>query len=229
MKISKTVLSGLLVVLVLFGCLGSTVAFADDPEVKAGDIVKFGHYEQGANTENGEEVEWLVLDVKENEALLISKYVLENRAFNDADNSGSIWENSSIRNWLNDEFLKTAFTEKEQEAILISTVDNNEERQGSDFWFMLREPVEGKETEDKIYILSYAEALEYFKSDSDRAAEVTKHVYNNMGWWLRSPGMLKSNAMTVKDTGAVNENESTWETSTIGVRPVMKVKLEAIQ
>lgn len=41
---------------------------------KAGDYVFFGAYEQDNNTSNGkEDVEWLVLEVKDGKALVISK------------------------------------------------------------------------------------------------------------------------------------------------------------
>ena len=43
---------------------------------KKGDIIKFGNYPQDSN-DCKSPIEWLVLDVKENEALLISRYQWE--------------------------------------------------------------------------------------------------------------------------------------------------------
>lgn len=44
---------------------------------EVGDIFKFGSYEQDNDTSNGkEDIEWLVLEVKDGKALLISKYAL---------------------------------------------------------------------------------------------------------------------------------------------------------
>ncbi|MCR5843379.1 MAG: DUF6273 domain-containing protein [Oscillospiraceae bacterium] len=229
MKYAKNILVSLLALSVLFCCLGASVSFAADSGVKAGDVIPFGHYAQAKEaSDSGEAIEWLVLDVQGNEALLISKYVLESRAFNEADNSGSIWEKSSLRKWLNEDFLNAAFTEEEQKAILTSTVDNGEE-QTSEFWSMFSAPIVGDNTEDKVYILSYAEALKYFNSDSDRSSEVAPRLYHNNGWWLRSPGMLASNLMYVHDDGAVNDNETMWETGTVGVRPVIKVDLDLLK
>lgn len=220
MKHMEKALAVLLVLSALFCCLGSAVSFAADSETKVGDVISFGHFDKNSDTpETGEAIEWLVLDVQDNQALLISKKVLLSRSFNDKGNESSIWEKSSLRKWLDDEFLNAAFTADEQKAILVSTVDNGEE-QGSEFWSMLGEPIVGDPTEDKVYILSYAEALKYFHSDSERSCE--------KNWWLRSPGSIASNLMYVHDDGAVHDNESMWDPSSAGVRPVMKVDLDSL-
>ena len=46
--------------------------------IKVGSYINFGAYEQDNNTSNGkEDVEWLVLEVKDGKALVISKYALD--------------------------------------------------------------------------------------------------------------------------------------------------------
>jgi hypothetical protein len=72
---------------------------------KVGDYVFFGAYEQDNNAFNGkEDVEWLVLDIKNEKALVISKYVLHCKQYHKSY-SNITWENSSIRTWLNSYFL----------------------------------------------------------------------------------------------------------------------------
>lgn len=81
-----------------------------DKNVKVGDYVTFGSYEQDNDTSNGKEpVEWLVLDVQSDKALLLSKYVLDEKAYNDEEIYVT-WEGCSLRNWLNNDFTNSAFT-----------------------------------------------------------------------------------------------------------------------
>ena len=61
---------------------------ADETEEKAktvtvGDIISYGSYEQDADESNGKEpIEWLVLDVDGDKALMISKYGLDAKPYN---------------------------------------------------------------------------------------------------------------------------------------------------
>ncbi len=142
--------------------------------IKAGDYVTFGSYEQDADLSNGKEpIEWWVLDIKDGKAFLLSKYVLDAQAYdtkfdynvyfetlyytpNDFKLSdfSTTWEECTLRAWLNDEFYNTAFTESEQESVLLSEVKNlpNSSSGASS----------GPDTKDYVYLLSEEEALQYF-------------------------------------------------------------------
>ena len=51
--------------------------------VSVGSIIKFGFYEQDNNSSNGkEEIEWKVLAVDGNKALVISQYALDYQKYN---------------------------------------------------------------------------------------------------------------------------------------------------
>ena len=51
--------------------------------VRIGDIVTFGRYEQDNNLDNGpEEIDWIVLDIQGDKALLLSKYGLDAKQYN---------------------------------------------------------------------------------------------------------------------------------------------------
>ena len=63
--------------------------------MKKGDIIKFGNYPQDSNGSISP-IEWLVLDVKENESLLISRYGLDCRQYN-REWVGITWEDSNLR------------------------------------------------------------------------------------------------------------------------------------
>ena len=47
-------------------------------------MVIFGHYDQDGNNSNGwEEIEWLVLDRQFNYFLLMNKYIIDSKNFNE--------------------------------------------------------------------------------------------------------------------------------------------------
>ena len=209
-----------------------------------GDIITIGHYEQDNNTANGkEEIEWMVLDVneKDNKALLLSKYGLDAIPYN-SGYSGVTWETCTLREWLNNYFYDTAFTHAEQETILMTIVDNSKS-QGCSGW----SDIGGNNTQDKIFLLSYAEANQYlgvkYGNRNNTASRVsptayakqrgayTSSNYNTADgdragwWWLRSPGPTRMIAARVSRDGSLLhyyvQNDSGC------VRPALWVNLES--
>ncbi|MDY2657236.1 MAG: DUF6273 domain-containing protein [Candidatus Limiplasma sp.] len=67
-----------------------------------------------------EPILWRVLYSDHNKALLLSEYVLDTRPF---DSLGPYWENSDIKNWLNNEFFLSAFTTSNQRECLLSSAE----------------------------------------------------------------------------------------------------------
>ena len=117
---SRKPYSWLVVVGMISLCIGlsgcgknvDTVAESTVP-IEIGEHVMYGSYQ-------GEPVEWRVLDKKDGEILLLSEYGLDILPFDDSGSGSIIWENSSIRNWLNNEFYNSTFSKEEQENILVS-------------------------------------------------------------------------------------------------------------
>ena len=110
---------GLVLATVLLCLAIVSSAFASGLQPAVGDYVTLGTYPQGANGEV-EPIEWLVLDVQDGRALLISRYGLDaHRVFADTYQG---WDKCEIREWLNSTFLNTAFTDQEQESIVTTTV-----------------------------------------------------------------------------------------------------------
>lgn len=58
---------------------------------------------------------WRVLYTERNKALLLSEVILDTRPYDDNSNN---WETSEIREWLNNDFYFSAFSEKEKNAII---------------------------------------------------------------------------------------------------------------
>ena len=194
--------------------------------VMVGDIVTFGTYEQDNNLNNGkEDIEWKVLDVKNGKALLISKYVLDSKAYH-KNLEDVTWETCSLRKWLNSDFVSTAFTNKEQSMISITnvTADKNPEYDTSP----------GKETKDKVFLLSIDEINKYFKSNYDSACRATNFVIENdcrndngyCFWWSRSPGKNQDLVAIIDSSGGVYKSGFLVYYDYYGVRPALWLNLE---
>ena len=192
--------------------------------MKKGDIIKFGSYPQDANGVKFP-IEWLVLDVKENEALLISRYGLDYKPYGN-DPYSFWWERSELRRWLNDNFIKSAFSNEDVNKILISELKQKANPKFDDC-------CPGNDTKDRVFCLSIAEAEQYFSSDEDRKCERTEYareqgdyVYARdiyCPWWLRTPGFMEGFAASVNPDGKLNFNGFVIHESCCAVRPALRI------
>ena len=168
------------------------------------EIMTFGRYEQDDDLSNGPEpLEWLVLANDGETVTLISRYALENIGFEDEEFNVD-WETCSLRHWLNSDFLDAAFTpeEKAQLATVTVTADEDPDCRAD----------QGRDTRDKVYLLSSVEAQEIFLSEKARVCAATPHaiaqgaVTSDDGacsWWLRTMGDNGRMAMHVTSSGKV--------------------------
>ena len=213
------------------------------PYRTVGNVVTFGRYPQTEAGNDETPIEWLVLDVQGNKAMLLSKYGLDAKRYN-TERTAITWENCTLRAWLNKEFLDKAFTAGEQKAILTTSVDNSQS-QGYSGW----DTNGGNNTRDKVFLLSYAEAnkcLDVTDDDSKNtksrvaptAYAVKQGAYTSSNlktaegaaagwWWLRSPGLLyiQDYAAIVDDDGSLNINYVGNENAC--VRPAFWINLES--
>lgn len=190
-------------------------ALLEDPvysNLAAGQIISFGNYPQGDAEEEGAPVEWIVLEVDDNHAFLLSRYVLDMKPYND-EAGDTTWETSSLRLWLNQEFVGQIFTKWEQDRIIQSEIKNN---QG----YSMFTTEGGKDTSDRIFLLSYKEASTYL---SDAVSIPTRYAFEQGAtegkWWLRSPGARQNGAAVINKTGEVTYENA--DQGGIGVRPAM--------
>lgn len=146
--------------------------------LKAGDVFKFGSYEQDNNTGNGkEEIEWVVLKKGDNKVLLASKYILDCQPINAVwDKDKYTWEKCELRAWLNSTFLNSAFTPEERSSIQLSyvTADKNTENPSLE---------QGNNTYDRLFLLSMLEVETYFNSDEARRCAGTPYA-KSKGLWI---------------------------------------------
>ena len=167
-------------------------------ETAIGDIVTFGNYT------------WLVLDIQDSYAFLLSELILARMHYHNVSQNIT-WENTSIRQYLNNEFFER-FSDEQRSRIRETELINH-----SNPWF---ETDGGNNTVDKVFLLSLNEVIEFF-GDSGQLAD-RNHPNNRSwgfadqygtyriawcalgrryGWWLRTPGLNPNEAVVVYQIG----------------------------
>ncbi|MBO5224224.1 MAG: toll/interleukin-1 receptor domain-containing protein [Clostridia bacterium] len=195
--------------------------------LKVGDIYKFGKYCQ-SNGSTKEPIEWQVLAKEGNKALLISKYALDCKRYNETSKDVT-WETCSLRKWLNSDFINSAFGDAEKAIIPTVTVSADKNP------YYNTNP--GNATQDKVFLLSIPEANKYFSNSTARQCKPTvyakkngAYVYEDNGnspWWLRSPGYGQDFVSHVSNDGVVIIGGSSVTSDLIAVRPALWVNLES--
>ena len=129
----------------------------DENGVTEWDCIYFGSYWKNDTNGDGvadkkdekEPIRWRVLSVRGDEAFLLADQGLDCQPFH-TKNENVTWENCSLRTWMNGTFYQEAFNPEEQSAVRETSILNNEKNPPAG--------VTGKNTEDKVYLLSTAEA-----------------------------------------------------------------------
>ncbi len=172
--------------------------------MQTGDKISFGSYE------------WRVLEVKNNTALIITEYIIEQRAYHNAYKDIT-WADCSLRKYLNSEFYDR-FSAAEKLRI-IPVLNKNPDNQ----WYGTKG---GTDTQDSIFLLSIEETVcRYFgdsssklyspgknqrywferkdKNNSKRIARLEKRKEGSWWWWLRSPGRVSIKAVYIHGDGNI--------------------------
>ena len=210
----------------------------EQAEAQELQTVTFGSYEQDGNESSTEAIEWYVLAEQDGKKLLISKNVLDAMPFSDVDEGVTWgdssprpttdvqWADSSLRAWLNGEFLQAAFSDEERSAIVPTTITDTKNNTPATAATWDDPSVHAaEETEDSVFLLSTNEAREYFNNKTARMAYPTQHaldegVYTGVTsgadgqideelsgsavWWLRSSGYYGGYTAVVTDDGYVH-------------------------
>ena len=194
--------------------------------VKKGDVLEFGNYPQGDDRTKSP-IEWQVLEICDNKALLVSRYGLDCRPYHH-EYVNMTWEECDLRDWLNNDFLKLAFSNEEIERIKVLELENERNRKFGTSG--------GRNTEDSVFCFSLAEAEQYFGNDRERQCQPTPYAYmqgasvddtNCCCWWLRSPGM-DQNAAAVGGTGKLLMVGFNVFRDNVTVRPALWIDLHSV-
>lgn len=220
----------------------AAAAAARNAKFTVGNYVTFGTYPQTKARKDATPIEWLVLARDGEKALLISRYGLDAQPYNKDDTSVT-WETCTLRTWLNGMFYNKAFSSAEQAAILTTNVDNSKSQCYSGW-----NTSGGNNTQDKVFLLSYAEANKYFGvpygNSSNTKSRVAQTAYaiahgtwasssnktadgTDAGWWwLRSPGNYQDFAAVVDTDGSLRNITVNYVSGS--VRPALWVNIEAL-
>ncbi len=188
--------------------------------------------------------EWRVLDIQDNAALIITEYIIEQRAYHDAYKD-TTWADCSLRKYLNDEFY-SSFNEADQSRIIPVTNRNPDNP-----WYGTKG---GADTLDSIFLLSLEEVTcKYFgdsssilhnpgknqrywfqrkdENNSNRIARLEGYTWSTW-WWLRSPGRVNIKTVYVHGDGNIGIQGNNILKGNIsdgkclgGVRPALWLKL----
>lgn len=215
----------LCVILAALLCAAFSVAAAE----QVGDFFTFGHYEQDNDAGNGmEPIEWRILAIEGDEALVISRYALDSKPYNEKGGHAS-WVRSSLRAWLNEEFYGVAFGGEEKQCIITKEIQNWKE-----------DP-----TTDAVFLLDNDQAKQMFANHDDRQVKPTayaiangayqsrKYGPDNGQWWLRTKSWEnKAHAAYVAASGGVmtcgGNSFGVVTNARLVVRPAMYVSLGAV-
>jgi len=207
----------------------------DGNGVTTWDCIYFGNYYQ-SNSSTKEPIKWRVLSVNGNDAFLLADQNLDAKPYNE-EYTDVTWATCTLRTWLNDTFLNTAFTSAEQAAIKNTTVVNDDNP--------YYDTEGGENTTDKVYLLSIAEASntaygfygDFNTSSETREATNTAYVAGKDGmsavgeadwWWLRSPGNNSGRASYVDYSGVGYDNGYyVLRDDYSAVRPALHLNLSA--
>ena len=192
-----------------------------DKEPKIGDKVTLGNYEN-------DPIEWRILDKKDGRLLLMSDKAVDGIQYNITEEE-TWWEKSSLRRWLNGNFIFKAFDECEHQMVEMTHVRAERNPEYNLY--------PGENTDDKVFCLSISEAQTLLKLNDEQicyvseAAKKSKMYYikeeeknsSRIGrceWWLRTSAYSHKYAAKVDIIGGISnygERADEW----LGVRPVI--------
>ncbi len=200
------------------------------------EILKgFGSYPFTADGKK-KPIKWRLLKKEKDKALIITEMGIDCKKYNKLHNNVT-WETCTLRKWLNNEFINTAFNSTEKKLILETAVkaERNPEKYFTD---------PGKDTKDRVFLLSIKEAKQYFSSNAERILKPTPYaqkqgVYTIIWdeeknevvktpdgyayWWLRSPGSDAGDAVLVNIDGSISAIGDFVSSGNRAVRPALWV------
>lgn len=202
--------------------------------MEVGDQLVFGKYK------------WIVLDVHEDKALILTEDIIELRDYHNAS-TDITWKECELRKFLNSEFY-SRFSEDDR-AKIIRTHNANV----GNSWYQVDG---GKDTMDYIFILSIDDVVRTYFGDSRRLLDCpgknqrywfqrkdennhkrrANYQHSSWWWWIRTPGKHSRVAVYIHGDGNIGiqgNGVSKRNTNVIhhltndtrgGVRPALWIK-----
>lgn len=144
-------------------------------------------------------IKWQILSKDGDDLFLLADKALDCKLYND-EYTAVTWETCTLRTWLNNEFLNTAFSKAEQKGITTTNVVNAD----NPFYHISG----GNDTKDYVTLLSLSDIVnpsygfpeKYCCNSETRIAtglDSDGTSQNGSWWWLRSPGDTSGSAAYV--------------------------------
>lgn len=174
--------------------------------------VLFGNYPiTSINSKNP--ILWRILDVTDSKALLLSEYVLCKRKFN--EKNAAVWEESTLRAWLNEVFFTGSFTPEMQDVITPNTKE-------FDYVFLL---------EDSDYCNPKYGFSESEGDDAQRIARLASYQSSKITIGLPCPyygrtSRTETSLTQVRVAGSLGQAK--YNRDDVGVRPAIWIDLNQI-
>lgn len=191
--------------------------------IQPNQIVSFGSYQQESTQKTP--INWIALKVEDDRALLMSVNLLSSQPW-DVTGKNLTWDNSSIRQWLNNNFLNAAFSKEEISDIIPTELDNSDQHGYG--------TPTGKNTTDRVFLLSVNEFENLVKNTRYATAQPTQSAKSegayaneqgNSAWWLRSPGMAEDSPAYLSSAGELGTRAHKATETILGIRPAIWVKI----
>lgn len=143
--------------------------YDSETDIEQIDSIKLGSYPQSDVTgEKKEPIEWIILEKNNNDALLLSKKILDYQPYGLSGRYDDGWFDSGLEKWLHKEFLFNAFNRDEIDKleemdIPYQTVTIRDDYYHDDEGYdNQRYDIYDYETKNKITLMSFAESEKYF-------------------------------------------------------------------
>ena len=182
-------------------------------DISVGSLIEFGSYMLHDSNQH-QILHWRVLDIRNHKATLISELCIAAKPFH-PNNIPSLWNECALKQWLNDDFLYTAFS-SEDRAVM--------------------SPLEEPPQQDLTYVrlLSCSELKSLLPGKQDRISKASSLIQkSDLGccdetgcdWWLMDTGIDESFAAYVYRNGTILDFGLSVSTVS-GVRPVITINVK---
>ena len=176
------------------------LATKDEYIIPKKEYIEFGKYYQSNNLDK-ENILWRILKREEDKVLVVSEKALDYQSMN--KDGIALWNETTLKKWLNESFLQEAFTEEESKNII-----------------------------GEIRLLNRFEALKYFEDRNDRKCYITDYAVSKGGYrsaeettyyWLCTQG--ECNMMMINGDGSINRTGVAYRYAN-AIRPVVLIKIK---
>lgn len=193
------------------------------------NVVEFGKYDMEVGYSGP--IEWLVVDRNADSYLLVSRYILDCKNYNNSDKEVT-WDDATLNEWLNNYFLNSAFSSDE-----IAYINYAKEfgLAGNAKISLLNiaacDKYFGREDVEKRNYKLSAKATTWAKTNWQETVEAENSEYYDCGsFYLTDNGTTDRKAVWVGQYGHIyREGQAVKLEHGDGVRPVLVVKKELFE